>query len=95
MSSMVDGLGPNGELLVVGFTSQPIEASPQQIVIPSKTIHGHPTGSAREVEETLHFAALSGVRPMTETRPLADIQGAYDRMISGDARFRMVVTTGS
>jgi alcohol dehydrogenase len=94
MGSTVDGLTPNGELVVLGLTPRPIPVSPMQIVIPSKTVHGHPSGTAREVEETLKFAALSGVRPMTETRPLADIQGAYDRMLSGDARFRMVITTG-
>jgi alcohol dehydrogenase len=94
MGSTVDGLRPNGELVVLGITPQPLPVSPMQIVIPSKTLHGHPSGTAREVEETLHFAALSGVRPMTETRPLSDIQGAYDRMLSGDARFRMVITTG-
>jgi alcohol dehydrogenase len=94
MSATIDGLRPNGELLVIGISPEPIAVSPEQIVTPSKTLHGHPSGTAREVEETLHFAALSGVRPMTETRPLQDIQGAYDRMLSGDARFRMVVTTG-
>ncbi|HTU77056.1 MAG TPA: alcohol dehydrogenase catalytic domain-containing protein [Trebonia sp.] len=94
MSATIDGLRPTGELVVIGITPEPIQVSPDQIVIPGKTVHGHPSGTAREVEETLHFAALTGVRPMTETRPLGDIQGAYDRMLSGDARFRMVVTTG-
>jgi alcohol dehydrogenase len=94
MSPTIDGLRPGGELLVIGISPEPIRVTPLQIITPSKTVHGHPSGTAREVEETLHFAALSGVRPMTETRPLRDIQGAYDRMLSGDARFRMVVTTG-
>ena len=57
-------------------------------------MHGHPSGTARDVEETLHFAALAGVRTMIETRPLDEIQAAYDRMLSGEARFRMVLTTG-
>jgi alcohol dehydrogenase len=94
MSPTIDGLRPGGELLVIGISPEPIRVTPLQIISPSKTVHGHPSGTAREVEETLHFAALSGVRPMTEARPLRDIQGAYDRMLSGDARFRMVVTTG-
>ena len=59
----------------------------------SKTVHGHPSGTARDVEETLHFAALNGIRPMTETRPLDEVQTAYDRMLSGDVRYRMVLTT--
>jgi alcohol dehydrogenase len=57
-------------------------------------VHGHPSGTSRDTEETLRFAALTGVRPMTETRSLGDVQAAYDRMLSGDARFRMVLTTG-
>jgi hypothetical protein len=52
-------------------------------------------GTASEIEETLRFAALAGVRPMTETSPLDDAQGAYNRMLSGDARFRMVLTAAS
>jgi alcohol dehydrogenase len=48
----------------------PIQVSPLQILLPSKTVHGHPSGTARDVEETLRFAALTGVRPLTETRPL-------------------------
>ena len=49
--------------------------------------------SRANVEETLHFAVLTGVRPMTETRPLDEVDAAYNRMMSGDARYRMVLTT--
>jgi alcohol dehydrogenase len=94
MSATIDGLRYNGELIVIGVTPEPIQVSPVQIIAPSKAVRGHPSGTARDVEETLHFAALSGVRAMTETRPLDDVQAAYDRMLSGDARFRMVLTTG-
>jgi alcohol dehydrogenase len=48
-----------------------------------------------DVEEPLQFAALTGVRPITETRPLDEVGAAYDRMLAGDARFRMVLTTGN
>jgi len=95
MSPAIDGLLPNGELLVIGISPEPIKVVPLQLITSSRTLHGHPSGTAREVEETLRFAALAGIRPITETRPLSDIQGAYDRMLSGDARFRMVVTTGN
>lgn len=94
MTATIDGLRRGGELIVIGAVPEPIQVSPLQIIAASKAVHGHPSGTAFEVEETLHFAALTGVRPMTEIRPLDDVQAAYDRMASGDARFRMVLTTG-
>lgn len=95
MSATIDGLRHNGELLVVGADAAPLQVSPFQIIATSRTVHGHPSGTARDVEETLRFAAMTGVRPMIETRPLAAVQEAYDRMLSGDARYRMVLTTNS
>ncbi|NBE93078.1 zinc-binding dehydrogenase [Nonomuraea sp. KC401] len=94
MGAAIDGLGDNGELIVLGATPEPIQVSPFQLISSSRTVHGHPSGTARDVEETLRFAALTGIRPMTETRPLDDVAAAYDRMMSGDARYRMVLTTG-
>ena len=94
MSATIDGLRRGGELVVLGFVPEPIQVSPIQIVAASKAVRGHPGGTASEIEETLRFAALAGVRPMTETSPLDDAQAAYNRMLSGDARFRMVLTTG-
>lgn len=92
MTAAFDGLRYGGELLVVGVDPAPIEISPFQLVPGGKTVHGHPSGTARDVEETLAFAALTGVRPITETAPLADVNAAYARMLSGEARFRMVLT---
>lgn len=94
MSDTIDGLRHRGELIVLGATPEPIEVSPFQLIATSRTVHGHPSGTARDVEETLRFAALTGIRPMTETRPLAEVAAAYDRMMSGAATFRMVLTTG-
>jgi alcohol dehydrogenase len=94
MSATIDGLRRNGELIVIGAVPDPIPVSPMQLIATSRTVHGHPSGTARDIEETLHFAALTGIRPMTETRPLDAAQAAYDRMLSGEARFRMVLTTG-
>ena len=94
MSATVDGLRHNGELLVVGADAAPIHVSPFQILSTSRSVHGHPSGTAIEVEETLRFAALTGIRPLVETRPLDDVQAAYDRMLSGQARYRVVLTTG-
>ncbi len=94
MSATIDGLRPGGELIVLGADPEPIQVSPFQIIATGRTVHGHPSGTARDVEETLHFAALTGVRPVTETRPLDEVGAAYDRMLAGDARYRMVLTTG-
>jgi alcohol dehydrogenase len=94
MSATIDGLRAGGELIVVGADPEPIQVSPFQLIGSSRTVHGHPSGTAREVEETLHFAALTGVRPITETRPLEQVDAAYDRMLSGGAHHRMVLTTG-
>ena len=92
MTAAVDGLRYNGELIVLGADPEPIRVSPFQLLSTSRTVHGHPSGTAREVEETMRFAALTGVRPRTETRPLAEAGAAYQRMLDGEARYRMVLT---
>ena len=94
MSATVDGLRYNGELIILAATPEPIEVSPFQIIATSKTVHGHPSGTSRDVEETLRFAALTGIRPMTEALPLEQVDMAYNRMMSGEATFRMVLTMG-
>jgi alcohol dehydrogenase len=95
MTATIGGLTHRGELVVLGATPDPIKVSPLQLITGSKTIHGHPSGTARDVEETLAFAVLSGVRAMVEQVPLEQAGDAFDRMLSGDARFRMVLTTGN
>jgi alcohol dehydrogenase len=92
MAACIDGLRYKGELIVLGATPEPIEVSPFQLIASGRTVHGHPSGTARDVEETLRFAALAGIRPMTETRPLQEVGAAYERMMSGKANFRMVLT---
>jgi alcohol dehydrogenase len=94
MTAAIDGLTYRGELIVLGAVPEPIKVSPLQLIMGSKTIHGHPSGTARDVEETLEFAALTGIRPVIEQAPLERAGAAFDRMLSGDARFRMVLTTG-
>lgn len=94
MSATIDGLRHNGEFIVLGATPEPIQVSPFQIIATSRSVHGHPSGTARDVEETLRFTALTGVGPITETRPLDEVGAAYNRMLSGDAHYRMVLTTG-
>jgi len=92
MSELVDGLGPNGRLIVVGATFDPIEVTPIQLIAGSRTIQGWSTGTPADSEDTLRFAELTGVRPMIETYPLEKAAEAYARMLSGKAQFRVVLT---
>ena len=92
MASLVDGLGPNGELLVVGATFDPMEVAPLQLISGSRTIQGWAAGTPADSEDTLRFAELTGVRPMIETYPLEKAAEAYARMLSGKAQFRCVLT---
>jgi D-arabinose 1-dehydrogenase-like Zn-dependent alcohol dehydrogenase len=92
MSELINGLGPNGKLLVIGATFDPIEVSPVQLITGSKTIQGWAAGTPADSEDTLRFAEISGVRPMIETYPLEKAGDAYARMMSGNAQFRVVLT---
>jgi len=95
MSALVDGLGPNGELLVVGAGSDSLTVTPIQLIMGRKTIRGWASGTAKDSQDTLEFSAFSGVRPMIERYPLEKAAEAYDQMISGRARFRVVLTMGA
>jgi D-arabinose 1-dehydrogenase-like Zn-dependent alcohol dehydrogenase len=92
MSGLIDGLGPNGKLIVIGVASDPIEVTPVQLISGSRAIQGWAAGTSADIEDTLRFAELTGVRPMIETYPLAKAAEAYARMLSGKAQFRVVLT---
>jgi D-arabinose 1-dehydrogenase-like Zn-dependent alcohol dehydrogenase len=92
MSELIDGLGPNGKLMVIGATFDPIEVTPPQLIFGSRTIQGWAAGTPADSEDTLRFAELSGVRPMIETYPLENVAEGYARMMSGNAQFRVVLT---
>jgi len=92
MSALIDGLGPNGKLIVVGAAPEPIEVTPAQLIFGSKTIQGWAAGTPAASEDTLHFCVMTGVRPMIETYPLERAAEAYARMLSGKAQFRVVLT---
>ena len=94
MSELIDGLGVGGKLLVVGASGDPITVTPIQLIGARRSIQGWPSGTARDSEDTLNFCALTGIRPMVETFPLEQAAAAYDRMLSGKARFRVVLTMG-
>ena len=92
MSELIDGLGPNGRLMVIGAAFEPIEVTPVQLITGSRTIQGWAAGTPTDSEDTLRFAELTGVRPMIETYPLEKAAEAYARMMSGNAQFRVVLT---
>ena len=94
ISAVIDGIGVGGKLVVVGASMEAIQVSPMQLIAASRGIQGHASGASIDSEDTLNFSALAKVRPMIETMPLEQAAAAYGRMMSGDARFRMVLTTG-
>jgi alcohol dehydrogenase, propanol-preferring len=92
MSSLLDGLAYGGRFVAVGVTDRPIEVSTANLIFGGVQVHGSLTGTPAENERNMRFAAAQGIRAVTEVVPLSDAPAAYDRMMSGDARFRMVLT---
>lgn len=92
MSELVGGLGMNGKLLVVGASPEPLEVSPIQLIQGRKSVQGWSSGIPTDSEDTLRFAELTGVRPMIEKYPLEKANEGYERMMSGKAEFRVVLT---
>jgi D-arabinose 1-dehydrogenase-like Zn-dependent alcohol dehydrogenase len=91
MGSLVDGLGVNGKLVTIAVNFEPFSVSSPQLLMARKSIMGWPSGTAKDSEDTLRFAAATGVRPMIETFPLERVADAYERMMSGKVRFRSVL----
>ena len=91
---MIPGLAVRGQLIVVGVGMDPIQVSGLDLIMGSRSVVGHASGASIDSQDTLAFSALSGVRPVIETLPLERAAEAYDKMMSGDARFRMVLVTG-
>jgi D-arabinose 1-dehydrogenase-like Zn-dependent alcohol dehydrogenase len=92
MAEMVDGLTPSGKLLVIGATADPIGINPLQLIMAKREVRGWPSGTAKDSEDTLQFSMLTGVRPMIEKVPLEKAAEGYAQMMSGKARFRVVLT---
>lgn len=86
------GLRPRGRLVVVGVPEQPLALDAVNLILGSRTVAGHASGTSKDSEDALRFAALTGVRPMIEEAPLEDAQDAFDAMMAGRPRFRMVLT---
>ncbi|MFJ6141504.1 alcohol dehydrogenase [Kitasatospora sp. NPDC092286] len=93
ITATVDGLSHRGELVVIGADADPLGISPVQLLMSGKIVRGHPSGTAQDVQDTMAFSALHGIRPTVEVVPLDQAAAAYQKMLSGAARFRMVLAT--
>jgi D-arabinose 1-dehydrogenase-like Zn-dependent alcohol dehydrogenase len=92
MAETIDGLAVGGKLLVVGAPFEPMEVSVLSLILARRGIQGWPSGTARDSQDTLEFSKFAGVRPMIEKFPLAKVKDGYERMLSGKAEFRVVLT---
>jgi D-arabinose 1-dehydrogenase-like Zn-dependent alcohol dehydrogenase len=95
MSAVVDGLGVDGRLVVIGASPQPMAIAPLALIGKRRSVMGWPSGTSIDSEETLDFSVLAKIRPLIETYPLERAAEAYERMMSGKARFRVVLTMGA
>ena len=94
MSAVLRGLAVDGKLVIVGAPAEPLEVPALPLIFGRRSIMGWPSGTSVDSQDTLAFSALSGVRPMTEVFPLERAAEGYEHMMSGKARFRVVLTTG-
>lgn len=92
MAEVLGGLGVDGKLLVVGVPFDPVPVSAVELVLQRRDVKGWPSGTAVDSEDTLRFSVRTGVRPMIEKFPLKEVKKAYERMESGNAQFRVVLT---
>ncbi|MFP4904178.1 zinc-binding dehydrogenase, partial [Paraburkholderia sp. BR14261] len=95
MSAALGGLGLNGKLIMIGVSEEPVEVPITQFIMGRHSVQGWPSGTAADSQDTLAFSALSGVKPMIEEYPLSRAAEAYERMMSGKARFRVVLKPGA
>ncbi len=95
MSAALPGLGIDGKFVILGAPPEPMPIHPMQMIGARNVIQGWPSGASIDSEDTLRFSSLTGVRPMTEVFPLERAAEAYDRMMSGKAKFRVVLTIGN
>jgi alcohol dehydrogenase/propanol-preferring alcohol dehydrogenase len=94
MKATLGGLAVKGTLMVIG-AAESLDVSPLLLIGGSRSVKGWYSGTSIDSQEALSFSALSGVRSMNETLPLERAAEGYERMLSGKARFRVVLTTGN
>jgi D-arabinose 1-dehydrogenase-like Zn-dependent alcohol dehydrogenase len=91
MEPALSGLGVDGQLLVVGASYEPLPVNTAAMIGQRSSIRSWPSGICTDSEDAMRFAVQTGVRAMVETMPLERAADAYERMMSGAARFRMVL----
>ncbi|MGW4601585.1 zinc-binding dehydrogenase, partial [Streptomyces sp. NPDC004457] len=91
VSPLLGGLARRGRLVLVGVSPEPVRVAPRRLIFDAVQVSGSLTGTSAENEQNLAFAQAHDVVPMVERTSLADAQAAYDRMLRGEARFRMVI----
>lgn len=91
-TAVMGGLGIDGKLVMLGVDVEPLSINALPMIMSRQSVQGWPSGQPSDTEEALAYSALSGVRAMIETVPLAQAPQAYERMMGGHARFRMVIT---
>jgi D-arabinose 1-dehydrogenase-like Zn-dependent alcohol dehydrogenase len=95
ISAVVDGLSPNGKLVMAGVPNEPLAVNPLSLFLGQRSVAGWYSGTAKDSQDTLEFSALTGVHPMIEKYALSRVAEAYERMHSGKVRFRVVLTISS
>lgn len=95
VQACIEGVAPRGEVVLVGAPAKPIRVFAGALISKAISVRGHASGTPRDSEDAMAFSALWGIRPTVEVRPLEDAAGAYEQMVTGKARFRMVLTTGA
>lgn len=91
ISAVVGGLGNNGELIIVGVPFEPIHLQVLSLILGNRSIKGWASGTSIDSQDTLNFSALTNVRSMNVTFPLEKVEEAYQLMMSGKARFRVIL----
>ena len=92
ISALVDGLSPNGNLVVPAAPNEPLTVNMMSMIAGRRSVSGCYSGTAKDSQDTLEFSGLTGVHPMIEKYPLSRAAEAYERMHSGKVRFRVVLT---
>ncbi|WP_416145675.1 zinc-binding dehydrogenase [Paenibacillus polymyxa] len=92
ISSLVNGLGTDGELIIVAGSSEPLALSAMDFLRGQRTVRGSFTGQAKEIGDTIRFSVLTNVRPMIEVFPLEQASEAYEKMMAAKTRFRAVLS---